>query len=155
MSGFGCNQNCSCEEPESPDFFEIGGADGEGCDITTYIRGPQGVQGPQGIPGMQGPPGPSGLGGIGNVVTESTVIPVTQVFTVVNATGPTTQQLPLIADVIVGSMWTPYNIQNYSGFLITVLPSGSDLIQKSSEAFEKFDDESVTFLPTPLGWLVI
>lgn len=138
----------------SPPFFPIGDCDDE-CNGPLYIRGPRGFPGGIGPTGMTGPVGPSGAAGLQETVTESSLIPVGQVYTIVDAPGVTTQTLPPISSVLVDGLANPYTIYNYSGHTVGVLGSDDDLVQRAAEAFEKFENESVTFLPTLLGWLVI
>lgn len=107
--------------------------------------------------GPPGPPGPAGAAGIYAVVSGSTHIAIDQLFTVVNATGATTQTLPLISDVILGGdLTTVYNIYNVNPHVTTVVGSGSDQVQFGSSVTIPFAKTSLSLLPTSeLGWVII
>ena len=85
------------------------------------------------------------------IVTTNSSIGITQSYTIVNASGPTTQTLPLIASVT----FQTFVIYNYSNFLTTIAASGSDEINGSPTALLPRAQQGITLLPTSLGWLVI
>lgn len=138
-------------------FFPIGEDSDDGCGMQSYIVGPPGPPGPIGPMGPQGPVGPQGSAGPQVIVTTTTTIPIGQIYTIVNAAIATTQTLPPISSVLIGDLATPYVIYNFNTGVVTVEGAGSDVIYPggSSDIVIRFKDNSATFLPTSLGWLVI
>jgi hypothetical protein len=77
-----------------------------------------------------------------------------QIYTIVNASGNTTQTLPLISSVLEDMIANPYEIYNYSPHEIVIQGSGSDLVDGQSSITILLIG-SLTLLPTPLVWLLI
>lgn len=103
--------------------------------------------------------GPSGGGGSSGakivVVATDSLIVSDQIYTVVNSVADTLQTLPDISTVLLNGLGTPFVINNYSAHRTTIQGSGGDLVQHSASAILTKAGQSLTLLPTPLGWLII
>jgi hypothetical protein len=106
--------------------------------------------GPQGPQGAMGPPGSSS--GPIVTVTDDSSIPVGQTITLINATGPTTQTLPPISEALVGGIGNTYTIRDLSDNQVTVLGSGSDLIEGTTSDVFEYDGTARTYAPSSSGW---
>jgi hypothetical protein len=109
---------------------------------------------------LPGPPGAAGPPGINSaktfaVVTSSGNIPLNQNYTIVNATAPTTQVLPLISGVIIGNLTGSFIVTNVTAHTVEIIASGSDEILVGSPVLEPFINSSFTFVATPLGWIIV
>jgi len=119
------------------------------ADIEIYIPGPPGPQGPV------GPQGPSGASGLVSVISASSSIPIDQYFTIVNASAPTTQTLPLISSVLIDNITSSFTVVNLTSHNVAIIASGSDEILVGSPVNEPYPNTSFSFVATPLGWVII
>lgn len=125
-------------------------------DLNIYIPGPSGPTGPQGPVGPQGPSGSSQ--GIYKIPSTTQAIPVGQIYTIGNGVGAINLTLPLISSVIMGNLTQPYTVKNISSSNLNLICAGSDQILSRgqfSTTANIFPDDSLDFLPTSEGWLII
>ena len=124
--------------------------------ISIYLPGPPGATGPIGPQGPQGPAGTTR--GTYYIATTDNNVPVGQIFTLLNGTELISATLPLISSIIVSTTTQPYTVSNVSAFNVEVFFSGSDQLLTRG-GFQSvaiiFPDDSLTFLPTALGWILI
>jgi hypothetical protein len=106
-------------------------------------QGPQGPTGPQGIPGTS-----SGVA----IVNESAEIPVSQGFTLVEASGAIILTLPPISEVLVNGVGQSFSIRLISSYGVMVVGSGSDEIENGAAFSFQYAGTAYTFVPTTSGW---
>lgn len=108
--------------------------------------------------GEQGPAGSSqGAYAIENATGS---IPASQIYTVALPSGDISLTLPLIVDVAPGSATNVFTVKNASEFAVTILPAESDEIEFGPEWIlpgvpSGRPGNSINFLPTSLGWLIV